>query len=93
MVRSDFKDVETLAPGRSGDSKYHVYILAVLAGIVLAVMVIGGLKLTALVLSTLFKFVKSYWIWIIVAIVGLLFLKKILSRKRVEVHREVPEVY
>lgn len=70
------------------ESKTHLYFLAGIAGIALTFILIFGIKLGIIIIKAAFIFIKNYWIWIIIGIVGLLFLKKLLSRKKVEVHKK-----
>lgn len=87
--------LRSLSPGKTKrNSKIYIYFLAAIAGIATAAFLIGSLKLGLFVLKFTFNFLKKYWIWVAVSIIVLLFLRKILSRKRVEVHREAnPEQY
>lgn len=87
----NFKGLETLNSRKEkGSSKAHIYFLAGVAGIALAFLLIFGIKIAIVIAKASWIFIKNYWIWIIVVIIGLLFLRKILSKKRVEVHKEYP---
>ena len=91
MGNKSFDGLEGIDPGRiKKESKSYVYLLAGIAGILLCIFFIYGIKLSIVVIKAALILLKNYWIWIIVVIVILIILKKILSKKHVEVHREYP---
>lgn len=75
------------------DSKTHIYFLAWIAGIILAFILIFGVQLAITLVKATWGFLKIYWIWVIIGIIILFLFKKLLSKKRVEVHKEYPEGY
>lgn len=88
---TDFRGLETLNSRKDKrSSKAHIYIIAGIAGISAAGVLIMGIRVLIFLVKVIFVFVKNYWIWIIIGIIGLLLLKKLLSKKRVEVHKEMP---
>ncbi len=89
-----FKGLNDITPAKTNrESKNHVYFFALIIGIVAAVLLIGGLKVLRLFLKFGYLFLKDYWVWVVAGLIVMLLLKKLLSRKRVEVHREMGPSY
>ena len=65
-------------------------IYAIIIGIVLAIIFIGGFKLLSAFLKVLISGIVSYWYYAIGIVIGLIIMKKLFGAKRVKITNADP---
>ena len=85
LINSNLRNNNYSLPKDKNKSGIHYYLLAVVAGILIVIFSILGLRIFIWFVIATIAFLKEYWFFVIVGIIGLLLLKKMLSKKQLVV--------